>query len=237
LVGLQQGEHGLGFDLNGDSAAAAAAQEAAAIAAAGDGDTIAAIVTGSAAGAVSIIRLSGVDAVPIAQQVFQPAGARRQQQGSNGSTSGNGSGASEQGWQPESHRVYYGRAVDSAGGVLDEVCGSWWKLTTGCLFLLPPLPAAWVLCSAVPAAAVLAVMPTHPAAHTAAAAPAALYAHAAPAAQVLLLTMLEPRSYTAEDVIEIHTHGGGISAQRVLQVSWGPLRGWGTLGFVRGGWG
>lgn len=37
-------------------------------------------------------------------------------------------------------------------------------------------------------------------------------------AQVLLLAMLEPRSYTAEDVIEIHTHGGGISAQRVLQV-------------------
>lgn len=36
--------------------------------------------------------------------------------------------------------------------------------------------------------------------------------------QVLLLAMLEPRSYTAEDVIEIHTHGGGISAQRVLQV-------------------
>lgn len=36
--------------------------------------------------------------------------------------------------------------------------------------------------------------------------------------KVLLLAMLGPRSYTAEDVIEIHTHGGGISAQRVLQV-------------------
>lgn len=35
--------------------------------------------------------------------------------------------------------------------------------------------------------------------------------------QVLLLAMLEPRSYTAEDVIEVHTHGGGLSAQRVLQ--------------------
>jgi hypothetical protein len=29
--------------------------------------------------------------------------------------------------------------------------------------------------------------------------------------------MLGPRSYTAEDVVEIHTHGGGVSAQRVLQ--------------------
>lgn len=35
--------------------------------------------------------------------------------------------------------------------------------------------------------------------------------------QVLLLVMLGPRSYTAEDVVEIHTHGGGICAQRVLQ--------------------
>jgi tRNA modification GTPase len=35
--------------------------------------------------------------------------------------------------------------------------------------------------------------------------------------QVLLLVMLKPRSYTREDVIEIHTHGGGICAQRVLQ--------------------
>lgn len=28
--------------------------------------------------------------------------------------------------------------------------------------------------------------------------------------------MLSPRSYTREDVIEIHTHGGGLCAQRVL---------------------
>ena len=35
--------------------------------------------------------------------------------------------------------------------------------------------------------------------------------------QVLLLAMLEPRSYTAEDVVEVHTHGGGLSAQRVLR--------------------
>lgn len=39
-----------------------------------------------------------------------------------------------------------------------------------------------------------------------------------PPPQVLLLVMLGPRSYTAEDVVEIHTHGGGVNAQRVLQV-------------------
>ncbi len=38
------------------------------------------------------------------------------------------------------------------------------------------------------------------------------------ALQVLLLPMLAPRSYTAEDVVELHTHGGGLCAQRVLQV-------------------
>lgn len=135
LVGLQQ----LGGDDGwaGGAAADAAAEHAAGAAA--DTDTIAAIVTGAAAGAVSIIRLSGAEAVALAQQVFQPA-------------SGGGTGSA--GWKPESHRVYYGRAVDAAGSTLDEV---------------------------------------------------------------LLLAMLRPRSYTAEDVIEIHTHGGGISAQRVLQ--------------------
>ena len=107
----------------------------------GDDDTITAIVTGAAAGAVSIIRLSGGDAVAIAQAIFRLA---------------RGAGGAD--WQPESHRVYYGRAVDAGGGVLDEV---------------------------------------------------------------LVLAMLEPRSYTAEDVVEIHTHGGGISAQRVLQVGRG----------------
>jgi tRNA modification GTPase len=106
-----------------------------------DSDTIAAIVTGSAQGAVSIIRLSGPDAVGIAQGVFRPAGPR--------SVAAGGAG-----WAPESHRVYYGTAVDEAGHVLDEV---------------------------------------------------------------LVLAMLAPRSYTAEDVVEVHTHGGGVSAARVLQ--------------------
>lgn len=35
--------------------------------------------------------------------------------------------------------------------------------------------------------------------------------------EVLLIVMRGPRSYTAEDVVEIHAHGGGICASRVLQ--------------------
>ena len=35
--------------------------------------------------------------------------------------------------------------------------------------------------------------------------------------EVLLLPMLKPRSYTAEDVVEIHTHGGSVCAARVLE--------------------
>lgn len=53
--------------------------------------------------AVAIIRLSGQDAVPIAQRVFRTGGGR------------------QRGWQPESHRVYYGKAVGGDGAVLDEV--------------------------------------------------------------------------------------------------------------------
>ncbi|PNG85714.1 tRNA modification GTPase MnmE, partial [Tetrabaena socialis] len=34
---------------------------------------------------------------------------------------------------------------------------------------------------------------------------------------VLLLVMLAPRSYTAEDVVELHCHGGGVCAGRVLR--------------------
>ncbi len=30
------------------------------------------------------------------------------------------------------------------------------------------------------------------------------------------MVMLAPMSYTAEDVVEIHTHGGGVCARRVL---------------------
>ncbi|KAL4857908.1 tRNA modification GTPase MnmE [Chlorella vulgaris] len=119
-------------------------------AAAGDTDTIAAIVTGSAQGAVSIIRVSGEAAVPIAQQVFTPQSAAATRRRRAESTAAGERAA----WQPESHKVYYGSALDAEGAVLDEV---------------------------------------------------------------LLLAMLAPRSYTSEDVVELHTHGGGVSAARVLQ--------------------
>ena len=102
-----------------------------------DMDTIAAIVSGNnPSSAVSIIRLSGRDAVGIAECVFSPAG--------------------KQPWTPESHRVYYGHAIEmeeTSVKVIDEV---------------------------------------------------------------LVIVMLGPRSYTAEDVVEIHTHGGVVCARRVL---------------------
>lgn len=103
-----------------------------------DADTIVAVVSGAQQGAVSIIRLSGWDSVPTAAAVFKPAG----------------SSSRHDEWTPESHRIYYGHAIDSTGAVIDEV---------------------------------------------------------------LVLVMLGPRSFTAEDVVEIHTHGGGICAQRVVQ--------------------
>ncbi len=34
--------------------------------------------------------------------------------------------------------------------------------------------------------------------------------------EVLLLPMRAPRSYTAEDVVEVHCHGGGVCAQRIM---------------------
>ncbi len=102
-----------------------------------DADTIAAIVTGGQQGAVSIIRLSGPEAVDVASIVFVPA--------SSGSA-----------WTDpaRSHRVHYGHAVNDENQKIDEV---------------------------------------------------------------LLIVMRGPRSYTAEDVVEIHAHGGGICASRVLQ--------------------
>ncbi|WIA14128.1 hypothetical protein OEZ85_002672 [Tetradesmus obliquus] len=100
-------------------------------------DTIASLVTGgSRSGAVDIIRVSGSEAVQIAQRVFWPQGRFRFN------------------WQPRSQRIYHGSAIDSSGRMIDEV---------------------------------------------------------------LLLAMLRPRSYTREDVIELHTHGGGVCAQRVLR--------------------
>ncbi len=40
--------------------------------------------------------------------------------------------------------------------------------------------------------------------------------HRSGASQVLALVMLAPRSYTAEDVVELHCHGGAVCARRVL---------------------
>lgn len=98
------------------------------------GETIVAIVTGShSQGSVSIIRMSGTDAVDIARQVFKSP--------------------SRETWNPKTHRIYYGHAYDFEGNVLDEV---------------------------------------------------------------LALVMLGPKSFTAENVVEIHTHGGGVCAHRVL---------------------
>ena len=87
------------------------------------------------------------------------------------------------GWQPESHRVYYGSAVDGDERVIDEVrAGMGTGTGTG---LMGHDPRS--MCSAY--------------------------------VQVLLMSMLSPRSYTCEDVVELHCHGGGLCAQRVLQVN------------------
>lgn len=69
--------------------------------------TIAAIVTslGGGPAAVGIVRISGPDAVAVADRVFRPAGTRR------ASTP----------WQPRSHFVEYGLALDADGSVIDEV--------------------------------------------------------------------------------------------------------------------
>jgi tRNA modification GTPase len=85
-------------------------------------------------GSVGIVRLSGVDAVEIARQIFWTPG--------------------QQEW--ESHRILYGYVRHPATGItIDEA---------------------------------------------------------------LLLIMLAPRSYTREDVVEIHSHGGIILVQQILQL-------------------
>lgn len=98
-------------------------------------DTIAAIATPIVPqqGSVGIVRLSGPEAVAIAEQLFQAPG--------------------RQAW--ESHRILYGRVcLPLTGEVIDEA---------------------------------------------------------------LLLLMRAPRSYTREDVVEIHCHGGIVPVQRTLQ--------------------
>lgn len=99
------------------------------------GETIAAIATAVVPqqGSVSIVRLSGIDAVAIARQLFHAPG--------------------QQPW--ESHRILYGHVRQpQTGQVIDEA---------------------------------------------------------------LLLLMYGPRSYTREDVVEFHCHGGIMAVQQVLQ--------------------
>jgi hypothetical protein len=64
---------------------------------------------GAQQSAVAVIRLSGPDAVATAQLVFVPSSRRQQPE------------HLQEPWQPESHRVYHGRAVGPDGAVLDEV--------------------------------------------------------------------------------------------------------------------
>jgi len=90
--------HGVGCPAVAEGEGAGAS---APIATEGD-DTIVAIVSGEIQGAVSILRLSGSQAVEIASEVFQTPG----KPGS---------------WEPRSHRVYYGTARDREGNMLDEV--------------------------------------------------------------------------------------------------------------------
>jgi tRNA modification GTPase len=94
-------------------------------------DTIAAISTASGVAAVAIVRVSGADAVQVAERVFR---GRRPER-----------------W--ESHRLYPGRFVDPGGRVLDQGLG---------------------------------------------------------------VLMRAPRSYTGEDVLELHGHGGVLLARRIL---------------------
>ena len=72
----------------------------------GEEDTIVAVVSGEMQGAVSILRLSGSDAIGIAGKVFRQAGCKGSE------------------WNPKSHRVYYGKAVGSDGSTIDEVSPS-----------------------------------------------------------------------------------------------------------------
>ncbi|MBJ7449015.1 MAG: tRNA uridine-5-carboxymethylaminomethyl(34) synthesis GTPase MnmE [Parachlamydiales bacterium] len=96
-------------------------------------DTIAAIATPPGEGGVAIIRLSGKDAVTIADRIF----------------SGNV-------FSYKSHTVHYGKVKNSDGSVIDDA---------------------------------------------------------------LVIPMLAPNSYTGENVVEIHCHGGSLVSKRVLEAT------------------
>ncbi len=95
------------------------------------GETIAAVATPPGEGGVAIIRISGKDALDVAEKIY--SGPIRSY---------------------PSHKAHFGKILDTAGSVVDEV---------------------------------------------------------------LILPMLAPRSYTGEDTVEIHCHGGSLITHRVLE--------------------
>jgi len=103
-------------------------------------DTIAAISTPIGEGGIGIVRLTGPDAEAILKQVFSPAGG----------------GSERDGFVPESHRFYYGQAVDRGSGT--------------------------------------------------------------PVDEVLAVLMRAPRTYTRQDVAEVHCHGGIVPLRQILKL-------------------
>jgi tRNA modification GTPase len=102
-------------------------------------DTITAVATAPGEAGIGIVRISGEQALPILKKVFRPAAASM----SRGTRV----------WQPESHRMVYGKLVNRQGEPLDEVMVVWFQA---------------------------------------------------------------PRSYTREDVVELHTHGGSVAVREAL---------------------
>lgn len=100
---------------------------------------------GGQGSAVAIIRISGAEAVPIATMLFR--------RGAPPTAPPPVAAPAPPRFTPQTHRIYYGHAVNASGQLLDEV---------------------------------------------------------------LLLPMLAPRSFTREDVVELHCHGGTVPARRLL---------------------
>jgi len=171
-------------------------------------DTIASVVTGPPGqGAVSIIRVSGPRAMAVAAAVFRPGGGGAAGGGraaGEAATEGAGAKASDKAWRPRSHRVYYGVACDPSASAAATSSREAAGVNGG----------GGGACGADAADAATA----------GAAATATATTRAATAAgngdvvidEVLLIPMLSPRSYTREDVAEIHCHGGAVCAGRVL---------------------
>lgn len=99
-------------------------------------DTIAAIATAQGLGAIGIVRVSGREAISIADRIFRAAGKKSLS-------------------KAESHTILFGHVVDPDGNVLDEVLVSLFR---------------------------------------------------------------SPKSYTAEDMVEINAHGGGRVLQNILNL-------------------